>query len=247
MNTTATTSPPALAALRDEIDLEGFCFVPSTDARALLNGVPADWQAFTNSWNGMPLDTYMADGGRYRRRRYATLSVAPNATVATIEPHQPHYQSLDYNALNGGIPRHYEPVADEVLKSETLRSLFALCCRVFNELSRDTHWHVELHQFRIEALPDMRGLPTPEGVHRDGVDYVMVMMVKRHNIAEGTTTIHAPDGRQLASFTLTEPLDMTLVDDHRCLHGVTPVVPIDATQPAYRDVLVITFRNRSAA
>ena len=91
--------------------------------------------------------------------------------------------------------------------------------------------------------------PTPEGVHRDGVDYVMVMMVKRHNIAEGTTTIHAPNARSLAaplaSFTLTEPLDMTLVDDHRCLHGVTPVVPMDASQPAWRDVLVVTFMKKS--
>ena len=89
----------------------------------------------------------------------------------------------------------------------------------------------------------MRGQPTPEGVHRDGVDYVMVMMVKRHNIVEGTTTIHGSDRRQLASFTLTEPLDMTFVDDHRCMHGVTPVVPKDATQAAWRDVLVVTFRR----
>ena len=87
-------------------------------------------------------------------------------------------------------------------------------------------------------------MPTPEGVHRDGVDYVMVLMVKRQNIAEGTTTIHATDGRQLASFTLTEPLDMTLVDDGRCLHGVTPVAPIDPSAQAYRNVLVITFRAK---
>jgi len=82
-------------------------------------------------------------------------------------------------------------------------------------------------------------------VHRDGVDYVMVMMVKRHNIREGTTTIHGADLTPLASFTLIEPLDMTLVDDHRCLHGVTPVVPLDAAQAAYRDVLVVTFREKS--
>ncbi|MBL8524238.1 MAG: 2OG-Fe dioxygenase family protein [Betaproteobacteria bacterium] len=234
-----------LDALCDEIALEGFCFVPAREAEPLLGGVDASWQLFADSWNGMPLDTYMADGGRYRRRRYATLSMAANSNVAQLEPHQPHYQSTDYNALNGGVARHYEPIADSVIGGPVMTSLFALCADVFNRLSPDTPWHIEVHQFRIEALPNQHGLPTPEGVHRDGVDYVMVMMVKRHNIAEGTTTIHAPDARQLASFTLTEPLDMTLVDDHRCLHGVTPVVPIDAAKPAYRDVLVITFRNRS--
>ena len=38
---------------------------------------------------------------------------------------------------------------------------------------------------------------------------------------------------------------MTLVDDHRCLHGVTPVVPLDPAQAAYRDVLVMMFREKA--
>jgi len=248
----AAVKPVADQSLCDEVALEGFCFVPAVTTSALLSSqgnpvTPPAWNAFAASWDNMPLDTYMADGGRYRRRRYATLSVAANATAAAIEPHQPHYQSLDYNSLNGGVARHYQPIAESVLAGETFTSLLALCCGVFNRLIPDRPWHVEVHQFRIEARVGESGQPTPEGVHRDGVDYVMVMMVRRHNIAEGTTTIHAPDSRQLASFTLTEPLDMTLVDDHRCLHGVTPVVPTDAAKPAYRDVLVITFRNRSSS
>jgi hypothetical protein len=40
------------------------------------------------------------------------------------------------------------------------------------------------------SAPDEPGQPTPEGVHRDGVDYVLVLMVRRTNIAQGTTTIH---------------------------------------------------------
>jgi hypothetical protein len=239
---------PPVAALCAEITRAGFAFVHSAATIALLTGHDSaalrDWPAFASSWNDMPLDTYMADGGRYRRRRYATLSVAAGSNAATLEPHQPHYQSLDYNALNGGIARHYEPIRAGIVAGATLSSLLVLCCRVFNQLRPATHWHVEVHQFRIEARAGESGQPTPEGVHRDGVDYVMVMMIERHNIREGTTTIHGPDGARLAGFTLTEPLDMTLVDDHRCLHGVTPVVPLDAAQPAWRDVLVVTFRQR---
>lgn len=233
-------------ALRAAIAGSGFVFVPSVEVRAMLGGANglANWEAFAASWNDMPLDTYMADGGRYRRRRYATLSIAPGEIVARLEVHQPHYQSLDYNNLNGGIARHYQPIAADIITGEPLCSLFGLAAGVFNGLAPGTAWHVETHQFRIEARPDMRGQPTPEGVHRDGVDYVMVMMVKRHNIVEGTTTIHSNDRQKLASFTLIEPLDMTFVDDHRCLHGVTPVVPLDATQPAWRDVLVVTFRKK---
>ena len=49
--------------------------------------------------------------------------------------------------------------------------------------------------------------------------------------------------RPLGSFTLTAPLDSALVDDSRVYHGVTPVVPLDPARPAYRDVLVVTFRR----
>ncbi len=53
--------------------------------------------------------------------------------------------------------------------------------------------------------------------------------------------MHDLEQNNLDSFTLTEPLDSAIVNDQRCMHGVTPIVPIDITQPAYRDVLVITF------
>ena len=38
-------------------------------------------------------------------------------------------------------------------------------------------------------------------------------------------------------------LDSALVDDSRVYHGVTAVVPLDPRYPAYRDVLVVTFRR----
>jgi hypothetical protein len=222
----------------------GFCFVPASDASRLVDVDigSREWGAFAASWNGMPQDTYMADGGRYRRRRHATLSMSANATKAKLEPHQPHYQSLDYNTLNGGIARHFEPVAESVVRGPVMSALLSLCAEVFGRCAQGCKWHIEAHQFRIEANAAASGQPTPEGVHRDGVDYVLVMMVKRHNIREGTTTIHDPAGHTLASFTLREPLDLTLIDDHRCLHGVTAVTPLDPTETAWRDVLVVTFR-----
>jgi hypothetical protein len=106
-------------------------------------------------------------------------------------------------------------------------------------------WHIEAHQFRIEAAPGAAGLPTPEGMHRDGVDYVLVLLVERSNIDSGTTLIGEGTEGFSSSFTLTEPFDAALVDDHRAYHGVTPVQAIDAQLPAHRDVLVVTFRRRT--
>ena len=87
---------------------------------------------------------------------------------------------------------------------QTSRALFD---RMTPAAVRPEAWHVELHQFRIEARPGEAGRPTPEGMHRDGVDWVLVLMVRRENIASGETTIYDLVKRPLGSFTLTAPLD----------------------------------------
>lgn len=237
--------PASIADLVTAVADQGHVLLRRRDTLMKLAAAiePGDWATFAASWADMPLDAYMADGGRYRRRRYGVFSVTRDGDIRR-EAHQPHWQSTDYNRLNGGIARWFEPVARDIGDSHAMRTLLGFCTAVFSILAPTvTHWHVEVHQFRIEAAPGEAGQPTPEGIHRDGVDYVMVLLVRRENIASGTTTIHAPDGRLLGSFTLTDPLDATLLDDHRVFHGVTPVVPVDARAPAYRDVLVVTFRR----
>jgi hypothetical protein len=231
-----------------DMDRQGFAFRPAAETRRLLPiEACSDWPQVATRWADMPQDRYMADGGRYRFRRYATLSARAGESLARLGPHQPHYQSLAYNRLNGGVPRHFAPIPPEVIGGATLARVFAFCGRVFSALRPRTDWHIEAHQFRIEARADAAGLPTPEGMHRDGVDFVLVMLVSRVNIASGTTRIHAPDGTPLDQFTLTQPLDLTVLDDARCLHGVTPVVPIDADRPSWRDVLVITYTDATRA
>jgi hypothetical protein len=233
------------AGLQQALIREGHVFLAAAATKALLerHGDLSDWTAFAESWDRLPVDGYMADGGRYRRRRHANYTVAARGT-AERRPHQPHYQSRDYNPLHGGIERWFEPIEPVIGAGATLLTVLDFCRETFSRLAAAaTRWHVEVHQFRVEARSGEAGRPTPEGVHRDGVDYVLVLLVRRQNIASGTTTIHAPDGTDLGSFTLTDPFDATLIDDRRVHHGVTPVTPLDAAQPAYRDVLVVTFRG----
>jgi hypothetical protein len=98
-----------------------------------------------------------------------------------------------------------------------------------------------MHQFRIETQDGQIGRPTPEGLHRDGVDWVFVMLIERRNVREGVTRIGAPDGTALGEFTLAQPGDAVLIDDHRILHGVTEIHAVDPDLPAWRDALVVTF------
>jgi len=243
--------------LRQLLQASGFAFVRRQDMRATLEscGPLSDWPAFAGSWDHLEIDPYLAGHGRYRRRRYGVFAIDASGRVER-QPHQPHYQGQEYNRLFGGVERWFEPIAEEVAASATMGTILRWCDRVFSHLDQPLsgvpqsvlesadRWHVEVHQFRIEARAEAAGHPTPEGAHRDGVDFVLVLLVSRENIVSGTTTVFALDGAPLGTFTLTEPFDAALVDDHRVAHGVTPVAPSDPSRPGHRDVLVVTFRRR---
>ncbi len=239
------TEPATPELLQSILGHEGFAFVAAAPMRTLLEHVDSlkDWPAFATSWNDLAIDHYLADHGRYRRRRHAVFDITADGKI-TRAAHQPHYQSRDYNHLHGGIERWFEPIAPDISAGASLRGILHFCTMLFGALAPGVRdWKVEAHQFRIEARADESGQPTPEGVHRDGVDYVLVLLIARCNIASGTTTILSSKGSVLGSFTLTTPFDAALVDDARVFHGVTAVEPIELAQPAYRDVLVVTFRR----
>lgn len=244
-----TSAESIVDPLAGAIRRGGFAFTPAWAFRPLLapRGALADWDAFAASWNDLALDTHLPGGHRYRRRRHGTFSARAGERAFRREPHAPHYQGIEYNRLVGGIERWFEPIEPAIASGATFGAVVSLGLELYGRLRPGADWRLEAHQFRIEARPGAAGLPTPEGVHRDGVDYVTVMLVDRVNIASGTTTMHALDGRELGSFTLAEACDAALVDDARVMHGVTPVRPLDASRPAWRDVLVVTYRETSPA
>lgn len=228
----------------DALVKEGFAFVDGATLDAALGAVldTDAWNRFESSWNNLAVDAYLAEHGTYRRRRHAVFSLSSDG-LAKREANRPHYQSKTYNTLQGGIERWFEPIELDIADSDIFRRILSFCAKTFAVLAPNVmRWNVETHQFRIEAHESQAGQPTPEGVHRDGVDYVLVALIDRKNIERGTTTIHDASSRQLGSFTLTHALDSALVDDERVFHGVTPVLPSDPSKPAHRDVLVVTLR-----
>lgn len=240
MNEECGSADCAHAVARD-----GFCFVEGATMRGWLEarGRIDGWDAFAASWARLGPDPYLAAHGRLRRRRHGVWRADAGGGLSR-QPHQAHFQSLAYNPLQGDIERWFEPISDDVGASPVLQAILAFAVGFFGRLaSGRPSWLIEVHQFRIEARQDAPGEPTPEGVHRDGVDFVLVLLVDRHNIDSGTTTIHAPDGATLGAFTLANAFDAALLDDRRVFHGVTPVLPLDSAAPSHRDVLVVTLRR----
>jgi hypothetical protein len=216
------------------------------EAAATLCGTGlADLQSLAPSWDALPPDTYLRDGGRYRRRRHACYVVGPDGVEAA--PQRAHWQSLDYNALHGGMRRWFEPVEGDVATAPAWQALLSGLAGLCSRLRDERRWFVEAHQFRIDTEGGI-GRPTPEGAHRDGVDFVAVFLVARAGIKGGETRVFAADGPEGQRFTLTRPWSLLLLDDARVIHESTPITPEGApgdeaaAARAHRDTLVLTFR-----
>jgi len=226
------------AALVSQLGGRGFAVLAPADVAALCAVAPAQLQALVASWDALAVDEYLKDGGHYRRRRHACFVLADDALAQA--PHRPHWQSLDYNALHGGMQRWFEPIEPQVIAQPAWPRLLLGLAGVFSRLRPVPAWYVEAHQFRIDTGEGI-GRPTPEGAHRDGVDFVAVFLVDRVAIKGGETRVFAADGPDGQRFTLREPWSLLLLDDTRMIHESTPIQPAgDAV--GHRDTLVLTYR-----
>lgn len=237
---TVAFAPPSVSvdALVPTVKAQGHA-VLLPESFAAFAGTPLDtlegWRA---SWHMLPPDRYLRDGGRYRRRRHASC-IVDGERVQPV-PHRAHWQPVSYNALHGGIERWFEPMQPALIEDPAWQRLLVALAATCSAVKGAQPWYVEAHQFRIDTT-DGIGRPTPEGAHRDGVDFVAVILVDRHHVKGGESRVFEADGPQGLRFTLSRPWTLLLLDDERVIHETTPIQP-DGEGPAWRDTLVLTYR-----
>ena len=195
-----------------------------------------------------PRDPYLRDGGRYRARRHSCFMHTPGTGQLAAVAQRAHWQPTTYNALHGGMLRWFEPIEPAVAGAPAFRQLLSSLGALFAQLQPVSRWHLEAHQFRIDTAGGI-GRPTPEGAHRDGVDFVAVVLVRRHGVRGGETRVFEAHGSHGVRFTLEHPWTLLLMDDARVIHETTPLQAqgaAGATDGAtgVRDTLVLTYRAR---
>jgi hypothetical protein len=228
------TPVPRLAAVLRE---RGHAIVSPRGVQELTGCGPGELDALLPAWDQLALDTYLRDGGKYRRRRHSCFVVQDGE--AALAPHRAHWQPVEYNALHGGLRRWFEPMVIAAGGRPAWSRILLGLGNLFSQVRGAQPWFVEAHQFRIETTGGI-GRPTPEGAHRDGVDFVGVFLLARHDIKGGETRVFDAHGRGGERFTLQEPWSLLLLDDERVIHETTPIQPTGAA--GHRDTLVLTYR-----
>lgn len=207
----------------------------------LVDPASSEWATFARSWDDLPRDRWMADGGTYRRRRYAAFEV--EGKKCTRLAHRPHFQERDHNPLNGGVERWFAPMAEDQTRSPLFQALVLGTTSLIANTSPQgpNFWAVEAHQFRIEARSGQPGLPTPEGMHHDGHDYVLILLIGGSDYVGGVSRVEEDSGASILEHRLTRAGEALLLDDRTVRHGTTPIESAIPGSPAWRDTLVLTF------
>ena len=239
-NIASAPKPAAQALLQD-----GLSLLQPAELKATLGQPAADWQSqwpsLASSWDRLPPDAHLRDGGHYRHRRHACYVQTLEGNSMQATPHRAHWQPTDYNALHGGFERWFEPVEPAVSQAPLWTGLLLALGRLFAQVKPAPQWFIEAHQFRIDTAGGV-GRPTPEGAHRDGVDFVVVMLVGRQGVKGGETRVFDAHGPSGVRFLMTEPLTALMLDDTRVIHETTPIQPSGEPAGGYRDTLVLTYR-----
>ncbi len=235
-----TMTPTPIDQLPDALRRQGWAVVSPQALRDWLRVLPDALGELATSWHDLPPDNHLRDGGHYRFRRHSCFVVDTQTGSVTQAPHRAHWQPVTYNALHGGIERWFEPVRPEVATHPGWLALLAELSRLLAALQPVPAWYIEAHLFRVDTAGGI-GRPTPEGAHRDGVDFVAVLMLGRHEVKGGETRVFEADGPHGVRFTLTEPWSLLLLDDARVIHESTPIQPL--AEHGWRDTLVLTFRS----
>ena len=221
-----------------ELQLAGFARLSAAEASLALDLDLEALASLRDTWEHLPRDAYLRDGGAYRARRHSCFVQAVGATPMAV-PHRPHWQPTAYNALHGGLTRWFEPIEPAVRTDPAWLRLLASLGALFAAVHPVPRWFIEAHQFRIDTGSGI-GRPTPEGAHRDGVDFVAVILVGRRQVIGGETRVFEAAGATGVRFTLSQPWSMLLMDDARVIHETTPLQP--QGEGGARDTLVLTYR-----
>ena len=192
-----------------------------------------DTASFEPFFADLPVDPYIQ--GHFRRRRFSRFTGTPE-NLHRLE-HKYFLQSSQVNKLAGGVKRDFPELDERLLELSDFQRLI----EAFIDFSKIDPLVREMgvHQIRIVASRNEQGEPAPEGIHKDGFDFVGIFCIKRQAISGGETHLYRAKDQPPIFDKILQPGEFVMVNDRTLYHYASPVAPEGAGQ-GERDVFVIT-------
>ena len=176
--------------------------------------------------------------GKYRLRRYSIVELLAEPHMFKPLPANTFMQTDEYNDFQGNVERKFENIDEYILNGKGMKELIYKF-RMMNELPVGTP--IDIHQMRIITLYDETPV-SPEGVHRDGYDFIAMIGIARDNIKGGHLLVYTEqDGDHFMSIPLNAGQMVTL-DDTKLWHNASDIQTVDKTKNGYMDAFIVTAK-----
>jgi hypothetical protein len=198
--------------------------------------VPPVLEYVAKEFAALPIDPYCGGGQRSRRFSQYKLYFAEREWRLELLPHRPFLQSKEYNAYVGGVQRHLPP-----LRIDPTPQIAAGAEGI--GLPRDEAYQINVHQCRVISNDEIRGVSVPEGPHRDGHEWGMVIVFARENIEGGETHLFRNDDLSRPFFRVTlQPNQAIVYEDGALKHFATDIVA-PPRERGHRDLWIVAYNR----
>jgi hypothetical protein len=197
---------------------------------------------FKSYWDNLEIDDYIDTELTSRKRRIGKFKLNfPEQNLIPLRGDHSFFQDKLINPLTGGRVRKFSGVEESFCSHHLLEKIIK---HVLRYISTINYKSVEIttHLFRIEASDEKIGIPTPEGIHRDGHDYISQHLISRKNILGGVSGIYkAKEDKPIMHKQLYDTFDTIILNDKNYRHDVSPIFPVKNKQSGHRDMLIIDY------
>lgn len=244
-------------------------FVEGSDMVSLLLGLgatPSDLDRLQHVSNNLYSDPTLP----FRRSRNGRFCFDFSSQSVRRLEFQPFALSVeeDFKRHDSGQIRIFDEVQDELQLNTAFQALLVfkgMICHGVSTTQRprldysSDKWVCTLFNLRTVTTPHILGEPALEGVHTDGVDHTMTTYLGAENMDveanSAVTYMHDMNEETGAKYTEIKPqhlksrvqhrhfLDTLLLVDTENKHSLSPVLPVDETKEATRDMLIFFTRR----
>jgi len=180
-----------------------------------------------SSFNNLDVDLTNENGFITRMRRYGNYHIDVERDVYSI-----------YYTGKKSEKRKFTLLEPEIVDNSFFLYLMTQTCALslLNSQKRISSFNVSLHQVRQISYPGVESHNAPEGIHQDGVDYIVsAFVLKRYNIKGGESIIYDKDKNQIDQITLKHGEGL-FQNDKKLWHYVTPIQS-KRDYIGYRDII----------
>ena len=162
-----------------------------------------------SSFDNLQPDPYYKEK---RGRAYSLLDIKDTDNIKIVGDID-FYQSSSYNNYNGDIVRRYHNIDTSITNDKIFKFFVKTFKDQVQEATRKLSEgyntdYIFVHQIRVYASEDSSVNPVPEGIHRDGYNFIGMCVVNRENIQGGISNVYDSDKNIALNKTITTRRDV---------------------------------------